>query len=100
WCHVCAASAHQLRWFRRMTGDSIAVVLVALDWQSASEVAEYVQRHRLTLPVAMGNVAAREEFRIRGYPTYYVLDSQGRVASADVGLSTAPGLWLRTRGLE
>jgi hypothetical protein len=36
---------------------------------------------------------------VRGYPTYYVIDSSGRIAGRDVGFTTVAGLWWRTRGL-
>jgi hypothetical protein len=77
WCGVCAASSPPLRWFDRWTGGEVQVVLVGLDWSSPQELADY---------------------RIRGYPTYYVLDADGRIAGRDFGYTTAPGLWLRTRG--
>ena len=99
WCGVCAASAPQLRWFDRWQGDEVQVVLVALDWSSSAELAEYAARHELQLPVLAAGPQVAADYRIRGYPTYYVLDAAGRVAGRDFGYTTAPGLWLRTRGL-
>jgi len=99
WCKVCAASAPQLRWFDRWFGDSTRVVLVALDYQSADEVADYARRHALEMPVLLGRSGTAADYRIRGYPTYYVVDASGRVAARDFGVSTLPGLWWRTRGL-
>jgi hypothetical protein len=46
-----------------------------------------------------GEAQTAADYRVRGYPTYYVLDRSGRVAGRDFGYTTAPGLWLRTRGL-
>jgi peroxiredoxin len=100
WCGVCAASSPQLRWFDRWSGDSVQVVLVALDYASPTEVAEYAQRHELAMPVLLGDGRTARDYRIRGFPTYYVLDPDGRVAARDFGLSTAPGLWWRTLGLS
>lgn len=100
WCGVCAASSPQLRWFDRWSGDSVQVVLVALDYASPAEVADYTQRHELAMPVLLGDAGTARDYRIRGFPTYYVLDPDGRVAARDFGLSTAPGLWWRTLGLS
>ena len=100
WCTVCAASAHQLRWFSRLASDRAGVLLIALDWQSAREVEDYVARHGLGLPVALGGASMAATWRIRGYPTYYVLDSERRIAAVDVGVSTVPGLLLRTLGAD
>jgi peroxiredoxin len=99
WCGVCAASSPQLRWFDRWAGDGVQVVLVGLDWNSHAELVEYARRHELAMPVLAGNAGTAVSYRIRGYPTYYVLDAQGRIARRDFGYTTAPGLWLRTRGL-
>jgi len=99
WCGVCAASSPQLRWFDRWQGDEVQVVLVGLDWSSPAELAEYAARRELRLPVLAAGPQTAADYRIRGYPTYYVLDAEGRVAGRDFGYTTAPGLWLRTRGL-
>lgn len=96
WCQVCAASAHQLRWFQRVSGDTAGLVLVALDWESVDELRAYATRHALEAPLLVGDARVALEWRVQAYPTYYVLDSAGRVAGADLGFTTAPGLWLRT----
>jgi peroxiredoxin len=99
WCGVCAASSPQLRWFHRWRGDDVQVILIGLDYGSPSEVREYARKHSLTMPVLFGTPATGAAFRISGYPTYYVIDAQGRIARRDVGLSTVAGLWVRTLGL-
>lgn len=99
WCGVCAASSPQLRWFDRWKGGEVQVLLVGLDWSSRAELAAYAARHELRLPVIAAEPQVAADYRIRGYPTYYVLDAEGRVAGRDFGYTTAPGLWLRTRGL-
>jgi len=99
WCGVCAASSPQLRWFHRWRGDDVQVILVGLDYQTADEVRDYARRHSLMMPVLFGAPDTGAAFRISGYPTYYVLDAQGRIARRDVGLSTVAGLWVRTLGL-
>jgi len=99
WCGVCAASAPQLRWFDRWMGDEVQVVLVGLDWPSRAELEAYAVRHALPMPILAANSQTAADYRVRGYPTYYVLDAEGRIAGRDFGYTTAPGLWLRTRGL-
>jgi peroxiredoxin len=99
WCGVCAASAPQLRWFHHWRGDDVQVVLVGLDWSDPQELRDYARRHRLAMPVLAGDRQTGAAYRIHGYPTYYVLDPQGRIARRDTGMSTVAGLWLRTFAL-
>jgi peroxiredoxin len=99
WCGVCAASAPQLRWFHRLRGDEVPVIMIGLDWQAERELREYAARHSLTMPVLSGDAAMAAQWRVRGYPTYYVVDRQGRIARRDLGLTTVVGLWIRTLGL-
>jgi len=96
WCGVCAASAPQLRWYERFLGDSTPLVLVALDYESPQQVREWLARHDLDSPVLLGDARTAEAYRIRGFPTYYVIDPQGRVAARDYGFTTLLGLWWRT----
>jgi len=97
WCGVCAASAPQLRWYDRLLGEGAPLVLVALDYGSAGEVQAWLADHRIDAPVLLGDAATAAAFRIRGFPTYYVVDSEGRIAGHDFGFTTLPGLWWRTR---
>jgi thiol-disulfide isomerase/thioredoxin len=99
WCGVCAASSPQLRWFDRWRGQDVRLVMVGLDWANVAELRDYANRHRLSMPVLIGDGATGAAFRIRGYPTYYVIDRTGRIARHDVGFTSLPGLWLRTVGL-
>jgi thiol-disulfide isomerase/thioredoxin len=99
WCGVCAASSPQLRWFHRWRGDEVTVLLVGLDWASTQELRDYAARHALAMPVLAGDAATGAAFRVGAYPTYYVLDREGRIARRDLGFTTTPGLWLRTLGL-
>jgi thiol-disulfide isomerase/thioredoxin len=99
WCGVCAASSPQLRWFHRWRGDDVQVLLIGLDWSRVDELREYAARHELAMPVLIGNPALGAAYRIRGYPTYYVIDASGRIARRDAGLTTVAGLWFRTLAL-
>lgn len=101
WCHVCAASAHNLRSIRRSMGDDeLSIVLVALDWQDEAEVRQYAERHDLRDLVLLGNRQVASDWHVFGFPTYYVVDSEHRVVRKDFGYSSYFGLWWRTRFAE
>jgi thiol-disulfide isomerase/thioredoxin len=97
WCHFCAASAHNIRNLRRIRDEEdLNILLVALDWQTADEVREYVTRHELDLPVLLGTRETSRHWGVSVFPTYYILDGKQQVAHRDYGYSTLAGLWLRS----
>jgi peroxiredoxin len=98
WCKICAASAHNIRALRRSQDDkSLSILLVALDWQDIDEVRSYADRHKLDVPILLGNATTAEEWHVFGFPTYYVVDAERRIAHKDFGYSSHFGLWWRTK---
>jgi peroxiredoxin len=96
WCRICGASADNLVRLRRWRDvDELEIVAVALDWQSADEVREYVERHELNVKVVLAGADVAQNWQIQAYPSYYVLDDRHRVLRRDIGYSTQLGLWLR-----
>ena len=96
WCKICAASADNLVRLRRWRDEQdIEIVAVALDWELAQEVREYVKRHDLNVTVVLGSRDVRQQWQVQAYPSYYVLDSEHRIERRDIGYSTQLGLWWR-----
>ena len=97
WCRICAVSSDNLVRLRRLRDEeSLEILAVALDWQTANEVREYVERHEIDLPVLLGGQQITRDWHIHAFPTYYVLDSGHRIQRRDLGYSTQLGLWWRT----
>ena len=96
WCKVCAFSASSLQGLRDSYEENeLGMVMVALSYDTVEAVQEFRDEHQLTIPVLLGNPNIAASWSIYGYPTYYVLDSQGHVVSRDFGVSTTPGLRYR-----
>jgi len=101
WCHYCAFSSENLVRLRRLREESsLRIITVALDWQSAAEVQEYAERHELNIPVLLGDVSISRDWKVYGFPTYYVLDSKHRVVRRDIGYTTQLGLLWRTWSVD
>ena len=97
WCTYCALSSDNLVRLRRLRDESdLQIVAVALDWKSVAEVSDYAEEHELNIPVLLGDVNIMREWKVNGFPTYYVLDSKQRIAGRDIGYSTQLGLWWRS----
>jgi peroxiredoxin len=99
WCHVCNASAHQLRWFDSWFGNSVKLVLVAMEWDTLDDLRAYRDRHDLKAPILLGDAVMARKFRVPGYPLYYIVDANGRIRGRDFGYTTVPGLLARTIAL-
>jgi thiol-disulfide isomerase/thioredoxin len=96
WCKICAASSGNLNRLRRWRDPAdIEIVAVALDWNLAQEVRDYVERHDLNVTVVLGGLDVRQQWQVQAYPSYYVLDREHRILRRDIGYSTQLGLWVR-----
>jgi hypothetical protein len=58
-------------------------------------VQEFTDRTGILLPVLMGNPGTASDWSVRAFPTYYVIDADGRIRSRSVGYSTKLGMYIR-----
>ena len=93
WCGICRVSMPGLN---VIPTDNLRIYAVALDFNTQEEVEQFVTDVGYEGTVLLGTDRLRDQFQIRGYPSYYVIDDQGKIRHRDQGLSTPPGLWLRT----
>lgn len=101
WCNYCALSSGNLNRLHRFRGaKGLRVVAVALDWQSVGEVRDYVEKHELEVPVLLGDASIARAWKVYAFPTYYVLDSDYRVAARDIGYSTQLGMLWRSFAVD
>ncbi|MEE2023680.1 TlpA disulfide reductase family protein [Alkalimonas mucilaginosa] len=94
WCSVCKYSMPNLEAMQR---DGWNIVAVALSYEDRSEVEAFVADLALSMPVVLGNDQLAQDYQIKGFPTYYVLDSEARVQRKSLGWSSRLGLELRVR---
>lgn len=95
WCNVCHLSIDNLQNIY-LKNQNIEVIAVALDYENIEEVKEFNKSHQLTFPIALGSYAIKHDFKIAGYPSYYVLDKNNKLVSKSMGYSTELGFYLRT----
>ena len=95
WCQVCHASIDNLEDIYQSEKDNINIYLVALDWKNLQEILDFLSQHQLSMPVLLGTNQTRSEYKIKGYPSYYLIDSDGKIVSKNFGYSTELGLRVR-----
>jgi thiol-disulfide isomerase/thioredoxin len=92
WCTICSLSIGNLDY---LDPEKINVVVIALDYSSKEEVDKFVSEHDVKSRVFMGHDALKAQFKIQGYPSYYLVDEKGLITSRAFGYSSAVGLKLR-----
>jgi hypothetical protein len=58
-------------------------------------VREFIDETGVDLPVLLGSQKTTRDWQIRGFPTYFVIDGDGKIVSRSVGYSTKIGLQTR-----
>ncbi len=97
WCKICHMSIGNLENLRQsVPKDKLNIVVIALDWQSTEEIIKYKKDHGLTMPVLLGSEKTMGDYKIQGFPTYYILDKKHNITKVSMGYSTELGLKLRT----
>ena len=94
WCFYCRKSIDNLDDLVASGKLSWARV-VALEYESLDEVREFIRETGIDLPVLLGGPQTSNDWQIRGFPTYFVIDGDGKIASRSVGYSTRIGLQIR-----
>ena len=93
WCFYCKTSIDNLD---AIADDGAAWgTAVALDYGSPDEVRAFVEDTGIRLPVLMGTPQTAADWSVRAFPTYYVIDAEGRISSRSVGYSTWLGMRAR-----
>ena len=94
WCFYCRSSIGNLQDLIE-AGHINWGTVVALDYSDADEVQAFIEETGVSLPVLMGSARTARDWRVRAFPTYYVIDAEGRISSGSTGYSTTLGLIFR-----
>lgn len=97
WCSICRLSADNLNDLREARSeDDLMIMMVALSYENVAEVEAFVEDLDLQVPILLGNEQQTQDYQIVGFPTYYVIDQQGKLQSRSMGYSTELGMRVRT----
>ena len=98
WCHICRASAPNLNDLREARQeDDLMIIMIAQSYESIQAIKEFVADLDLKVPVLIGHEQQMQDYQIKGFPSYYVVNEQGKLASRSIGYSTELGMRFRTR---
>jgi len=95
WCGVCHASIDNIESIKQSSDGKINFYAIALDWQSKEAVETFLAKHDLSMPILLGTRETLDQFKIGGFPSYYVIDRNGILQSKDMGYTTELGMRVR-----
>ncbi|PCK30922.1 TlpA family protein disulfide reductase [Pseudoalteromonas piscicida] len=93
WCSVCKLSMPNIDKLHQQ--GKVNAVAIALDYDSSEAVSEFANSLQLTMPVLLGNKSIAQAYKVKAYPTYYVLDENFTITGRSMGYSTEVGLRAR-----
>ena len=97
WCSICHLSGGNLNDLRAArTDDELEILVVGLSYEFPAEIQDFANELQLTMPVLYGEQQQMQDYKIKGFPTYFVIDEEGNVTHRSVGYSTELGMRLRT----
>lgn len=96
WCSVCKVSMPNLQEFHQQNSDAINVVSIVMDFESVDSVTDYLNKNELTFTTLLGKDSTAIDYKIQGFPTYYVLDREGQIHAKSMGYSSEIGMKART----
>jgi peroxiredoxin len=85
WCGPCVAEVPDLNKIQSDLGGADFTILgVAIEDASMTDVREFVAQHKVVYPVAYAEMRPAG-YKIRGLPTAYLIDAEGRIRKSYLG---------------
>jgi thioredoxin-related protein len=95
WCGVCGVESANVSRVQRFVGDRARVVSVASEYDGLADIHRYMERHDVDYPVLLGGNHAARAWGVRGFPSVFFLDAEGKITGSVVGYTTTLGLLTR-----
>jgi len=94
WCFYCRHSIDNLDELLA-SGELSWARAVALEYGSVDEVREFITETGVNMPVLLGSSQTTKDWKVRAFPTYFVINGDGQIVSRSVGYSTKAGMRAR-----
>jgi peroxiredoxin len=93
WCHGCLQEMPWFADFQRKYGDKgLTVIGVSLDVEGWKVVKPFVEKAAVPYRIVLGNDASAQAYGIGNMPDTFLIDQEGRIAAAYVGMVDKNGL--------
>ena len=92
WCQVCELSAANMN---QWLDSNIAPKALALSYENTDRVTKFVRKTGLSIPVALGKDELAASIGIQAFPSYLLVNREGKVVYSWVGYSSEWGTKLK-----
>lgn len=97
WCPTCRLEAPAIE----SLSNDYQVVSIAVESGDAAEVGAFMEENGYTFPVLNDpDGSIRRHFRVKAFPTTFILDGNGEIVFTEVGYTSNIGLRLRMKLAE
>ncbi len=89
WCGVCKAEEHNIK----AVAEDHRMIAIATESGGVPAVAQYAADNGLSMPIVIDpDGALAESWGVGSFPTTFVVDEDGKIASVEVGYMSELGL--------
>ena len=85
WCDTCRAEMPDIEQLFRRSGERFSVIGVSMDENAYTAVPPFLKEHDITFPILVADRKVSNSYAVRGLPTAYLIDAEGRIARRWVG---------------
>ncbi len=86
WCPPCLEEIPELTALHEDAKLNVAVIGIALDYRNPRQVLEFAEQMLVSYPIVLGTYAMTNQIGpVRGLPTTYLYDPQGRLVAGHLG---------------
>ncbi|EPG64810.1 TlpA family protein disulfide reductase [Leptospira wolffii] len=96
WCEVCNTNLPLVNWYASFLKDKKGFAFISVEeGDNAVALKDYLDKQTVEFPILLGNPMLLRDWSVRGYPTFYILDGNGKVRFAEAGIMSPFGIFLR-----
>jgi len=98
WCPPCRAEIPEfVRFYSEMRARGVEIIGISVDSNGDQAVAPFVEKNGVNYPMLLGDERTAKAYGgIRGIPTTFIVDRQGRIVKKYVGLPASDEAGIRT----
>jgi thiol-disulfide isomerase/thioredoxin len=89
WCSPCVQALPDLNALTRNYGDRGLAVIGIHTPAKADQLTAFLEQHQVNFPVGVDTEKTAQRYQLRNYPTYVLIDRQGRIHATSFAVPTA-----------